>query len=150
MKAQNVHAWIIPSSDPHESEYTAEHWSGRAWLSGFSGSAGTVVVLQEKAALWTDGRYFLQAEQELAGSGIELMKDGESGVPSINKWLADSLEEGQTVGFDGKVMSLSKTKDLASKLAAKKLNLKSDQDLLNSAWTDRPGNACSTRVPAHR
>ena len=138
MKSQGIHAWIIPSSDPHESEYTAEHWSGRAWVSGFSGSAGTVVVLQETAALWTDGRYFLQAEQELAGTGIQLMKDGESGVPSISKWLVDSLEEGQTVGFDGKVMSLAKTRDLANKLAAKKLTIKSDQDLLNSAWTDRP------------
>ncbi|MRI33245.1 peptidase M24 [Endozoicomonas sp. OPT23] len=138
MKSQDIHAWIIPGSDPHESEYTAEHWSGRGWLSGFSGSAGTVVILQEQAALWTDGRYFLQAEQELAGTGIELMKDGESGVPSISKWLVESLEEGQTVGFDGKVMTLAKTRDLSNKLSAKKLQLKTDQDLLNAAWTDRP------------
>ncbi len=138
MKSQGIHAWIIPSSDPHESEYTAEHWSGRGWLSGFSGSAGTVVVLQSQAALWTDGRYFLQAEQELNGTGIDLMRDGESGVPSISQWLLDTLEEGQTVGFDGKVMSLAKTRDLSTKLSAKKLQLKSDQDLLNSAWTDRP------------
>ena len=77
LKNQGIAAWIIPSSDPHESEYTADHWSGRAWLSGFDGSAGTLVVQQDKAALWTDGRYFLQAEQQLEGSSIELMLDGQ-------------------------------------------------------------------------
>ena len=138
MKDQNMDAWIIPSSDPHESEYAADHWNGRAWLSGFSGSAGTIVVQQDKAALWTDGRYFLQAEQELAGSGIELMREGQPGVPSINQWLVDTLAEGGVVGFDGKVMPLAKVRELQKKLSGKKLSLKTDQDLLESIWSDRP------------
>ncbi|WP_062270624.1 aminopeptidase P family protein [Endozoicomonas arenosclerae] len=138
MKSQNIHAWVIPSSDPHESEYAADHWNGRAWLSGFNGSAGTVVVLQEQAALWTDGRYFLQAEEQLAGTGIELMKEGQPGVPPINKWLAENLNEGEVVGFDGKVMSLNSTRNLLKTFARKNLSLKTDVDLLNDVWKDRP------------
>lgn len=137
MKAQNIDAWIIPSSDPHESEYAADHWNGRIWLSGFTGSAGTVVVLQDKAALWTDGRYFFQAEQELDGSGIELMREGQPGVPSTSQWLKDSLAEGQVVGFDGQVMTLSKTRAF-EKAFSGKLSLKTDLDLLNDVWADRP------------
>ena len=138
MKDQNMDAWIIPSSDPHESEYSADHWSGRGWLSGFSGSAGTVVIQQDKAALWTDGRYFLQAEQELAGTGIELMREGQSGVPSISQWLVDTLAEGGVVGFDGKVMPLTKVRVLQKKLSSNNLSLNTDLDLLESIWSDRP------------
>ncbi len=138
MKSRNIHAWIIPSSDPHESEYAADHWSGRAWLSGFTGSAGTVVVLQEQAALWTDGRYFLQAGEELEGSGIELMRDGEPGVPSISQWLLEQLDNGQVVGFDGKVMSLAKTRELKNAFGPKQLQLSTDADLLEQIWEDRP------------
>ena len=138
MKDQNMDAWIIPSSDPHESEYAADHWNGRAWLSGFSGSAGTFVVQQDKAALWTDGRYFLQAEQELAGTGIELMREGQPGVPSISQWLVDTLAEGGIVGFDGKVMPLTKVRELQKKLSSKNLSLNTDLDLLESIWSDRP------------
>ncbi|MGI9277795.1 MAG: aminopeptidase P family protein [Endozoicomonas sp.] len=138
MKEQNMDAWIIPSSDPHESEYAADHWNGRAWLSGFSGSAGTVVVQQDKAALWTDGRYFLQAEQELNGTGIELMREDQPGVPSISQWLVDTLAEGGVAGFDGKVMPLAKVRELQKKLSSKNLSLKTDLDLLENIWSDRP------------
>ncbi|MGI9280998.1 MAG: aminopeptidase P family protein [Endozoicomonas sp.] len=138
MKSQNIHAWIIPSSDPHESEYAADHWNGRAWLSGFDGSAGTVVVLQDQAALWTDGRYFLQGEEQLAGTGIELMKQGQPDVPPINKWVTDNLDEGQIVGFDGKVMSLKFVRNLKQSFDSKNLSLKTDLDLLNDVWKDRP------------
>ncbi|WP_422139506.1 aminopeptidase P family protein [Endozoicomonas sp. ALC020] len=138
MKSQNIHAWIIPSSDPHQSEYVADRWNGRAWLSGFDGSAGTLVVLQERAALWTDGRYFLQAEEQLAGSGIELMKQGQTDVPPINRWIADNLEEGQVVGFDGKVVSLRFVRNLKGSFYSKSLSLKTDLDLLSDIWKDRP------------
>ncbi|WP_252177851.1 aminopeptidase P family protein [Endozoicomonas sp. 4G] len=138
MKSQNIHAWIIPSSDPHQSEYVADRWTGRAWLSGFDGSAGTVVVLQERAALWTDGRYFLQAEEQLAGSGIELMKQGQPDAPPINEWLADHLEEGQVVGFDGKVVSLKFVRSLEKSFDSKRLSLKTDLDLLDELWQNRP------------
>lgn len=138
MKSQNIHAWIVPSSDPHQSEYVADRWNGRAWLSGFDGSAGTIVVLQERAALWTDGRYFIQAEEQLAGSGIDLMRQGQSDVPPINRWIADNLEEGQVVGFDGKVVSLRFVRNLKESFAGKSLSLKTDLDLLNDIWKDRP------------
>ena len=82
MKAHNIDIYIVPTSDPHNNEYVADRWKGREWLSGFTGSAGTLVVAHDKAALWTDSRYFLQAEKELAGSGIELMRMGVEGVPS--------------------------------------------------------------------
>lgn len=138
MQKQGTHAWIIPSSDAHESEYVAEHWLGREWLSGFSGSAGTVVVTVDKAALWTDGRYFIQAEQELAGSEIELMRDGQVGVPNLSSWLVDALGENAVVGFDGKSYSLQKVRVLEKKLVQKKITLKTDLDLLDVIWNDRP------------
>ena len=138
MKRHNIHAWIIPSSDPHNSEYTADYWTGRAWLSGFNGSAGTVVVLQKQAALWVDSRYFLQAKQELVGSCFELMQEGQPGVLSINEWLLETLAAGKVVGFDSKVMTLTKSRDLALALTKKGITLKTDIDLLDDVWTDRP------------
>ena len=138
MATNGINAWIIPSSDPHQSEYTADHWSGRAWLSGFDGSAGTVVVLKDKAALWTDGRYFLQASQQLEHSGIELMRDGMPDVPALQEWLADNLSEGSVVGFDGKVMSHSQTEKLQDAFADKQISIALDRDLLDSIWSDRP------------
>ena len=138
MSASNIDAWIIPSSDPHESEYTAEHWGGRAWLSGFTGSAGTVVVLKEQAALWTDGRYFLQAGQELENSGIALMRDGMPEVPAIHEWLVDTLPEGSVVGFDGKVMSHQQTQKLLAAFADKNITIDVEKDLLENIWKGRP------------
>ena len=138
MANHQIDAWIIPSSDPHESEYAADHWNGRSWLSGFTGSAGTVVVLKDKAALWTDGRYFLQASQELDNSGIDLMKDGMPDVPSMQKWLASELPENSVIGFDGKVLSHSLTQRIQDTVADKQISLKIDKDLLEDIWADRP------------
>lgn len=138
MSTSHIDAWIIPSSDPHESEYSSEHWGSREWLSGFTGSAGTVVVLKDQAALWTDGRYFLQASQELENSGIELMRDGMPEVPAIQEWLADTLPEGSVVGFDGKVMSHQQTQKLLDAFKDKNITIKFENDLLETIWSDRP------------
>ncbi len=138
MAKHGVHAWIIPSSDAHESEYVADYWLGREWLSGFNGSAGTLIVTTEDAALWTDGRYFLQAEQQLAGTGIQLMKEGQPGVPKQVEWLLDLVPEDGRVGVDGNSMSLTKARGLKGKLKKKNISLKTGQDLLNNVWADRP------------
>ncbi|WP_419534002.1 aminopeptidase P family protein [Endozoicomonas sp.] len=138
MAAHGIDAWIIPSSDAHNSEYVAPHWEGRAWLSGFTGSAGTLVVTQDKAALWTDGRYFIQASEQLTGSEITLMKDGQPGVPSMVDWVAGEVTEQGCIGFDGATQSLSNVRNLEKKLADKSITLKFDHDLLNDIWPDRP------------
>ena len=138
MAEHGIDAWIIPSSDAHESEYVAPYWEGRSWLSGFTGSAGTLVVTAHKAALWTDGRYFIQAEQQLVNSGINLMKDGQPGVPAMADWLLEMVPEQGITGFDGSSFSLLKTRVIAKKLQKKQITLKTDYDLLNDIWTDRP------------
>ena len=138
MANHGIDAWIIPSSDAHESEYVAEHWEGRSWVSGFTGSAGTFIVTKTEAALWTDGRYFIQAEQQLENSGITLMKDGQPGVPAMAEWLATELPEKGVLGFDGNAFSLQKTRSLMKKLKKKQVTLKTDSDLLDEIWSDRP------------
>ncbi|MFK0570298.1 aminopeptidase P family protein [Endozoicomonas sp.] len=138
MAKHGIDAWIIPSSDAHNSEYVARHWEGRAWLSGFTGSAGTVVVTRDKAALWTDGRYFIQAAEQLAGSGITLMKDGQPGVPAMADWVAKEVKKQGVVGFDGAVLTLGTTRNLEKKLADKTISLKGDNDLLKEIWANRP------------
>lgn len=138
MAEHHIDAWIIPSSDPHQSEYVAKHWAAREWISGFTGSAGTLVILKNEAALWTDGRYFIQAEQELKGADIQLMREGNAGIPTIGQWLIDNLNNQATVGFDGKSMSVSNVRTLKKQLAKKSLQIKSDRDILNVIWADRP------------
>lgn len=138
MAKHGIDAWIIPSSDAHESEYVAEHWEGRSWVSGFTGSAGTLVVTSKEAALWTDGRYFIQAEQELADSTITLMKDGQADVPAIEEWLTKELPEKGVLGFDGNAFSLQKARGLMKKLKKKQITLKTDKDLLDDIWSNRP------------
>ena len=138
MKNHNIDAWIIPSSDAHESEYVAEHWDGRSWISGFDGSAGDVVITADKAALWTDGRYFLQGEQQLAGTGITLMKSGLPDVPEMDEWITENVKEQGSVGFDGNVMNQRFTRFLTRKLDTKKITLSTEHDLLDEIWTDRP------------
>ena len=105
MKERGLEAWIVPSADPHQSEYVAEHWQARAWLSGFRGSAGTLVVTQTRAGLWTDPRYHMRAAAELAGSGIELFKLGLPGVPTYPEWLCQELPPGCDCWVDGSVLS---------------------------------------------
>ena len=138
MAQHGLDAWIIPSADAHSSEYVARHWEGRAWISGFTGSAGTIVITRDQAALWTDGRYFIQAAEQLADSAITLMKDGQPGVPSMADWLAEAVPESGCVGFDGATMSLAGIRTLQGKLADQAITLEGSHDLLNDIWHDRP------------
>ncbi len=139
MKAYNIDAYIVPSTDPHQSEYPAECWKARAWLSGFRGSAGTVVVTQTKAGLWTDPRYHMRGETELAGSGIELYKFGLIGVPAYSEWLDQELGDGSVVGFDGNVVSMADMEKLKAAFREKTIKLVTQYDLVGELWHDRPG-----------
>ena len=139
MKVNNMQAFIIPSTDPHMSEYVALHWQSREWISGFTGSAGTVVVTLEEAALWTDSRYFLQAADQLQGTGIQLMKEKLPETPSIEDWLMEKLEAGDTVGCDGYVFPADEIKRLTTLFRDNgdiKINFQLDP--MEEIWTDRP------------
>ncbi|WP_107837940.1 aminopeptidase P family protein [Metasolibacillus meyeri] len=138
MKENQLDAYIIPSFDAHQSEYVAEHWKCRQWVSGFTGSAGTVVITLEDAGLWTDGRYYIQAEKQLEGSGIRLFRMMDPGVPFYTEWLADVLKKGSTVGFDGNVFSINMVKKLEKDLQVKSIALKMNQDLIDDIWVSRP------------
>lgn len=138
MTAQGLDALIVPSTDPHQSEYVAAHWQTRAWLSGFNGSAGTLVLTAKKAGLWTDSRYFLQAEDQLAGSGITLFKMGLPETPAHTAWLASELAAGTVVGIDPSVFSINAFRGLEKAMAAKGIALRSVGDLAGSLWIDRP------------
>lgn len=138
MRAEGISAYIIPSSDAHLSEYTPLRWQGRSWISGFSGSAGTMVVTLEHAALWTDSRYFLQASDELEGSTIELMKQGVPGTPSIESFLGQTLPAGSVVAADGACLPWADAMDTAKKLSLYNIEYRLDTDLLERVWLDRP------------
>lgn len=138
MEDKDIHAFIIPSTDSHLSEYPASHWASREWISGFTGSAGTVVVTREKAGLWTDSRYFLQAGNELKDTGIELFKEGLPITPSIEEWLTSELSEGNYVGIDGNVYAAKDALNLTRKLNMKGLHVISDYDPFEAIWNDRP------------
>ncbi|CEN81048.1 aminopeptidase P family protein [Paraclostridium sordellii] len=138
MSEKNIDAYIIPSSDNHQSEYVGDHFKCREFISGFTGSAGTVVVTMEEAGLWTDGRYFIQAEKELEGSTIKLFKMGEEGVPTTEEYLYESLKEGKSLGFDGRVICAKEGINLEKKLAKKNIKIVYDYDLVGMIWNDRP------------
>lgn len=138
MKSQGLSAYIITSSDAHLSEYTPERWQGRQWISGFNGSAGTAVITLDKAGLWTDSRYFLQAAEELEGSTFELFKMGIPGVPSVEEFLAKELKSGDVVGADGACLSIAEASETQEKLAVYGIQYRLSQDLLSQAWQDRP------------
>ncbi len=138
MAEKNIDAYIIPTSDPHLSEYLSDYWKTRVWISGFTGSAGTVVVTMKEAGLWTDGRYFIQAEDQLQGSEIKLFKMRMPKVPKITEWLRDNLKKGSTVGFDGKVVSQSWVKNMEKELSKKGINFEENYDLIDEIWIDRP------------
>lgn len=135
---KNIHAYIITSSDPHMSEYVPDRWTTRQWLSGFTGSAGTLVVTHTKAGFWTDSRYFLQAENQLAESGIELFKMGTAGTPTQNEWLSDELPINPNVGFDGTCFSVTQTRELKNNLGDLGINIVEEFDLVNEIWDGRP------------
>lgn len=137
MKEKELHAFIIPSTDAHLSEYPAEHWASREWISGFTGSAGTMVVTLDKSGLWTDSRYFLQAADQLQDTEIKLFKEGLPDTLSIEEWLIGQLSEGQSVGIDGNVYAAKEAKALINKLNIKDLRLVSDYDPFVSVWSDR-------------
>lgn len=138
MKEKGIDAYIIPSFDAHQSEYVAEHWKSRAWISGFTGSAGTVVITMNEGGLWTDGRYFIQAEKQIKGSGLKLFKMGQPNVPTYIDWLKDLIPAGGCVGFDSKVFPQSKVKDLEKKFSKKGIKLNGKFDLIDIIWEDRP------------
>ncbi len=137
MKQQGISACIIPGTDPHASEYIAEYWKERQWISGFDGSAGTAVVTLHGAGLWTDSRYFLHAAEQLEGTGIELMKQGLSETLEILPWLATQLKAGDRVGVNAQMFSLNAYSSMKSELKMNDLELVS-LDLLAMVWTDRP------------
>ena len=138
MQDKHIDIYIVPTADFHQSEYVGEHFKARAYITGFTGSAGTAVITLHDAKLWTDGRYFLQAAKELEGTGVTLMKMFEPGVPTIEEYLEAELKSGQTLSFDGRVVSVGEGDAYAS--IAKKNGAKIDyqEDLIDVIWTDRP------------
>lgn len=138
MQANHIQAFIIPSTDPHLSEYVAPRWHCRAWISGFNGSAGTVVVTLDKAGLWTDSRYFLQAAEQLEGTGIALYKEMVEGTPSIAQFLISELKAGDAVGIDASVFSTRGALTLKEELAPVGIALRSVADPIEAIWKDRP------------
>ena len=164
-RPNNIKAFIIPSTDPHLSEYVAPYWMSREWISGFTGSAGTAVILMDKAGLWTDSRYFLQAEKELEGSGITLYKEMLPETPSITKFLCQNLKPGESVSIDGKMFSVQQVEQMKEDLAHYQLQVNLFGDPLKNIWKDRPsmpdapafiydvkyaGKSCGEKVAAIR
>jgi len=138
MLSENIDALIIPSNDPHQSEYVADHWKGREWISGFTGSAGTVVVAADHAGLWTDSRYYLQGEQQLQGTDIELHRAGSAADPTHVDWLVEHMPSGSRVAIDGQLCSAASYRRLEKRLSEHGITLVIHLDLLGQVWTDRP------------
>lgn len=147
MRANGFSAFVFPSSDPHNSEYVADHWKSREWISGFTGSAGTAVVTLDHAALWTDSRYFIAAAEQLAGTEYRLMKLRVEGTPTVCEWLADELAayEKPVVGLDGNVNSFAEVAALTQELATRgNIRVRTDADPMATLWTARPA------IPGHK
>jgi Xaa-Pro aminopeptidase len=139
MRERGIAAYLVPSTDAHQSEYVPAWWRRREWISGFTGSAGDVVITLNEAWLWTDSRYYLQASEQLEGSGFQLMKSGMPDVPKISEWLATSLQRGDRVGFDPEVLSRKMHTDLEEDLSRRGIELLPvEGNLIDAIWTDRP------------
>lgn len=138
MRREGIDLYLVPTADFHESEYAGEHFAVRKFLSGFTGSAGTLVVAGEEAGLWTDGRYFIQAERQLEGSGITLYRMDTEGTPEVAEFIADRLPEGGVLGFDGRVVNARLGEKLAEKIAPKNGTIRWDKDLADEIWAGRP------------
>lgn len=138
MSEKNIDVYIVPSSDNHQSEYVGDYFKARKFITGFTGSAGTAVITQSEAGLWTDGRYFIQAENELAGSGVKLYKTGNPDVPSVEEYLEAALPTNGVLGFDGRVIAMSKGKEYAEKFAYKNIQIEGGFDLIDMIWEERP------------
>jgi len=138
MQCEQVHACIIPSTDPHIGEYTPARWKTRSWISGFTGSAGTVVITKDKAGLWTDSRYFLQAEEQLKDTGIVLYKEGLPETPAFSDWIVSELSAGESIGIEGDVYAASDVKSLIEYFSGKNLNVRTDFAPYDLLWENRP------------
>ena len=138
MAHHGMDGYVVVTDDFHGSEYVGDYFKARAYLSGFTGSAGTLVVLPDRAALWTDGRYFLQAADQLSGTGIELKRMGQPGVPAIGAFLAEHLPQDGTLGFDGRTVSSSLARTLSAALKEKNIRFACGEDLVDAVWPDRP------------
>ncbi len=138
MRKNNIDVYIIPSADNHQSEYVGEYFKSREFITGFTGSAGTAVITQNEAGLWTDGRYFIQAENELAGSDVKLYKMGLPNVPKIDEYLDQVLSEGDVLGFDGRVISMERGVEFEKKLSYKNICIEYQYDLIDEIWENRP------------
>lgn len=138
MAEKGIDAYVVPTADFHQSEYVGEHFKARKFITGFSGSYGTAVIAKDDAGLWTDGRYFFQAENELKGSGIRLMKMFVGDTPSVTEYLADTIPEGGKVAFDGRVLSMGEGQEYEEALAAKNIAIDFSEDLIDQIWEDRP------------
>lgn len=143
MNKEGMQAYIIPTSDFHETEYVSEYFAARKYMSGFTGSAGVLVVLLDKAGLWTDGRYFIQAANQLAGSGIDLMKQGQEDTPSIEEYIVTNLTQGSVVGFDGRVMNVNDANKYKQAFMMHAIKMVTDKDLVGRIWDDRPALPCT-------
>ena len=138
MEERNMDVYMIPTSDFHETEYVGEHFKARAYMSGFTGSQGTLVVCKDCAALWVDGRYFIQAANQLKDTTIEMMKQGEEGVPSIPEYIHEHIRENGVFGFDGRVMNTRLANDILNSLSDKHVSVSVHEDLVGMIWKDRP------------
>ena len=142
MKEKKIDAYLVPTDDFHASEYVGEYFKCRKYITGFTGSAGTAVIMQDMAGLWTDGRYFIQAAAQLEGTGVDLFKMGEPGVPTIHQFLEEKLGEGMCLGFDGRTISAKEASELSEALGKKGASLSVDYDLAGEVWKDRPALSC--------
>lgn len=138
MEEKNIDVYVVPTADFHQSEYVGEHFKARKFITGFSGSAGTAVITKTEARLWTDGRYFIQAAAQLEGTTVELMKMGEPGVPELNAYIEEVIKEGETLGFDGRVVSVGEGEGYAAIARKKNAKVNYQVDLIDEIWEDRP------------
>ena len=138
MEEKNIDVYVVPTADFHQSEYVGEHFKARKFITGFSGSAGTAVITKTEARLWTDGRYFIQAAAQLEGTTVELMKMGEPDVPELNAYIEEVLKEGETLGFDGRVVSVGEGEGYAAIARKKNAKVNYQVDLIDEIWEDRP------------
>ncbi len=142
MKKRGVDAYLVPTDDFHASEYVGDYFKCRKYITGFTGSAGTAVITEDMAGLWTDGRYFIQAAQQLEGTSVTLFKMGEPGVPTVHEFLKDKLTEGMCLGFDGRTVSSAEADQLKILLSDKNIRFSVEEDLIGEIWTDRPELSC--------
>lgn len=142
MKQKHVDAYLVPTDDFHGSEYVGDYFKCRQFITGFTGSAGTAVITDTMAGLWTDGRYFIQAANQLEGSGVELFKMGEPGVPTIHEFLKENLCQDMCLGFDGRTVSAAEARELKELLSEKNIRFSMEEDLIGQIWTDRPALSC--------